>query len=196
MAVVVVGDELMTTHIVAHGAPDGAAEATACSNQRFRRVYRVASGPNVIERSETVLQSIVLEAELEGFEEVRRVIAVREDLTLVDLHYALQSAFGWDDDHLYAFWVGADCWSSEDGRYTHPCGSIAPGGAGHSAAIALDRLVLAPGGRLSYVFGFEREWRVRLHVEGLVADDGRPSPRLLESAGAAPPQYPVHVGIT
>jgi len=143
-----------------------------------------------------VLQSYVLEAELEGFEGVRRVIAVREDLTLVDLHYALQSAFGWDDDHLYAFWVGADCWSSEGGRYTHPCGSVAPGAGGHSAAIALDRLSLERGGRLSYVFGFEREWRVRLRVDGLRADDGRPSPRLLESAGAAPPQYPVHLAIS
>jgi hypothetical protein len=170
--------------------------ATAPRNQRFRRVYRVASGPTVVERSETVLQSYVLEAELEGFEGVRRVIAVREDLTLVDLHYALQSAFGWDDDHLYAFWVGADCWSSEDGRYTHPCDPIVPGTPGQSAAIGLQRLDLVAGGRLSYVFGFEREWRVRLHVDGLVADDGRPSPRLLEAAGVAPPQYPLHAGVS
>lgn len=46
-----------------------------------------------------------------GYRDVRRVIAVREDLTLVDLHYALQSAFGWDDDHLYAFWIGDGFWS-------------------------------------------------------------------------------------
>src|ERR1700712_849056 len=110
------------------------------SNLRFRRVYHVASGLTVIERSETVLQSYVLEAELEGFEGVRRVIAVREDLTLVDLHYALPPPFGWAPDHLSAFWVAADCWSSEDGRYTHPCEPVAPGAAGRSAAIALERL--------------------------------------------------------
>jgi hypothetical protein len=140
-----------------------------------------------------VPQSYVFDAELEGFEGVRRVIAVREDLTLVDLHYALQSAFGWDDDHLYAFWVDAECWSSEAGRYTHPCDPVAPGAAGRSAAIVLGELDLAPGGRLSYVFGFEREWRVRVRVDGLVSDDRRPSPRLLEAAGVAPPQYPLYV---
>ncbi len=140
-------------------------------------------------------QSYVFEAELEGFEGVHRVIAVREDLTLVDLHYALQSAFGWDDDHLYAFWVAAECWSSEDGRYTHPCESVRSASGGRSAAIGLRQLDLSDGARLAYVFGFEREWRVRLRVNGVVADDGRPSPRLLESAGAAPPQYPLHVGV-
>ncbi len=43
-------------------------------------------------------QTYVFTAELVGFAGVRRTVTVRNDLTLVDLHYALQSAFGWDDE--------------------------------------------------------------------------------------------------
>src|SRR5215207_6843723 len=71
----------------------------------LRPAHRVASCFAHVERSEIVQQSYVFDVELVGFGDVRRSIAVRQDLTLVDLHYALQSAFGWDDDHLYAFWL-------------------------------------------------------------------------------------------
>ena len=63
-------------------------------------------------------QTYVFDAELVGFRGVRRVIAVREDLTLVDLHYALQSAFGWDDDHLYAFWLDERFWETGGDVFT------------------------------------------------------------------------------
>jgi hypothetical protein len=137
-----------------------------------------------------VQQSYVFDAELVGFRGVRRVIAVRNDLTLVDLHYALQSAFGWDDDHLYAFWLDGRFWKSTEQHFTRPDAGYAPAGSsGRSAAIRLDRLDLAQGRRIAYVFDFGDEWRVRLRVRDVVADDGHPSPRVLESVGAAPSQY-------
>ena len=135
-------------------------------------------------------QEFVFDAELVGFRDVRRVIAVRDDLTLVDLHYALQSAFGWDDDHLYAFWLGGQFWTNATEHFTHPCGGDEPlDPAERSAAIRLDRLGLSEGQRLAYVFDFGDEWRVRLRVDEIVADDGHPSPRVVEAVGVAPPQY-------
>ncbi len=59
-------------------------------------------------------------AQLDGFRDVRRTIAVRSDQTLVDLHGALRSAFGWDDDHLYSFWLGGEFWARDGTEYTHP----------------------------------------------------------------------------
>lgn len=135
-------------------------------------------------------QEIVFEAELVGFGDVRRVVAVRDDLTLVDLHYALQSAFGWDDDHLYAFWRGSRFWTNATEHFTRPCGGEEPlDPAERSAAIRLDRLGLSSGDMLCYVFDFGDEWRVRLRATAIVADQGHPSPRLLSASGAAPPQY-------
>lgn len=136
-------------------------------------------------------QAYVFEAQLVGFRGVNRVIEVREDLTLVDLHYALQSAFGWDDDHLYAFWLDGRFWTGTDEHFTRPCaaGDSFASSAGRSAAIRLDELGLAEGRRIAYVFDFGDEWRVRLRVQRVADDDGRPSPRLLQSSGSAPPQY-------
>jgi hypothetical protein len=136
-----------------------------------------------------VRQELVFDAELVGFRNVRRVIAVRDDLTLADLHYALQSAFGWDDDHLYAFWLCDQFWTSATEHFTHPCGDEPADPAERSAAIRLESLALAEGQQLTYVFDFGDEWRVRLRVDEIASDDGHPSPRLLEAVGAAPPQY-------
>jgi hypothetical protein len=136
-------------------------------------------------------QTYVFDAELVRVRGVRRVIAVHDDLTLVDLHYALQSAFGWDDDHLYAFWLDGQFWTRGGEHFTRPCAAgDAPGApASRSAAVRLDRLGLTEGRRIAYVFDFGDEWRVRLRVQQVLAAGRDPSPRLLASVGAAPPQY-------
>ncbi len=134
-------------------------------------------------------QMYVFDAELVGFDGVRRSIGVREDLTLVDLHYALQSAFGWDDDHLYAFWLEGGFWSQDADHYVSPHHATTSDRRDRSACATLGELGLQPGQLVSYVFDFAREWRVALTVRGAEADAERRSPRLLEAKGAAPPQY-------
>src|SRR4051812_25336457 len=49
-------------------------------------------------------QIYVFEAELVDLT-VRRTIATRSSQTLDDLHHTLRAAFGWDDEHLYSFWL-------------------------------------------------------------------------------------------
>jgi len=140
----------------------------------------------------------VLKADLVGFRGVNRTIAVRSDQTLVDVHYALQDAFGWDDDHLYSFWLDGKFWSPAGDEYTHPWHAAEPnpfdlfaiGPSPQSAEIRIDALDLANGQRIAYLFDFGDEWRVRLTLREIVADGGGPYPRLLASVGDAPPQYP------
>lgn len=143
-------------------------------------------------------QAYVLKADLVGFPGVHRTIAVRTDQTLVDVHYALQGAFDWDDDHLYSFWLKGKYWERDGSEYTHPfhasqpnpLGAFAAGPAPKSAATRLDRLKLSKGQRIAYVFDFGDEWRVQLTLRQITAADEQPYPRLLDSAGDAPPQYP------
>src|SRR5207248_6313535 len=107
-------------------------------------------------------QVFVLSADLVGFPGVRRTIAVRDDQTLVDVHHALQAAFGWDDDHLYSFWLKGEFWAPDGSEYTHPFhaaepnlfGALAIGEAPGSAAVRLDRLELKQGQRIAYLFDF------------------------------------------
>ena len=134
-------------------------------------------------------QMYVFDAELVGFAGVRRAIGVRDDLTLVDLHYALQSAFDWDDDHLYAFWLDGGFWPAGAEHYIHPAHVTSSDALGRSACVPLEELGLQSGQRLSYVFDFAREWRVALGVRAIEPDRERRSPRLLDCAGVAPPQY-------
>ena len=139
----------------------------------------------------------VLKADLVGFRGVNRTIAFRSDQTLVDVHQALQAAFEWDDDHLYSFWLNGKFWSGTADEYTHPWHASEPNPLAmftldpdpQSADIRLDRLELVKGQRIAYVFDFGDEWRVRLTLRQITADDGRPYPLLLTAAGEAPPQY-------
>jgi catechol 2,3-dioxygenase-like lactoylglutathione lyase family enzyme len=134
-------------------------------------------------------QTYVFRAELVGFEGVRRTVTVRDDLTLVDLHYALQSAFGWDDDHLYSFWLDGDFWGDEDGRYMHPFHAASIDPPGKSACARLEELDLVEGQPIAYVFDFGQEWRVALTVKEKRPVDGRAVARCIEKVGTAPPQY-------
>lgn len=146
-------------------------------------------------------QLYVFAADLVGHPGVRRTIAVRSDQTLVVLHHALQAAFEWDDDHLYSFWLKGGFWARDGSEYSHPRHAAQPdplmglrncGPAAKSAATRLDRLKLRNGQRIAYVFDFGDEWRVALTLRTITADEGGPSPRLIDSSGEAPPQYPDH----
>lgn len=145
-------------------------------------------------------QAYVFIAQLDGWPGVRRSIAVGADQTLADLHDGLQAAFDWDDDHLYTFWLDGKFWSRDGTEYVHPVGlefnpfegwglpTAKP--RGKSAAVRLSRLRLTKGQRIAYLFDFGDEWRVHLTLRQIVAADGAPYPRILESVGEAPPQYP------
>jgi hypothetical protein len=145
-------------------------------------------------------QAYVFNAKLDRWQGVRRTIAVRADQTLADLHDALQAAFDWDNDHLYAFWLDGKFWSRDGTEYVHPFGLEGDPFAGWdlpvsrprrmSAEVRLSRLRLIKGRRIAYLFDFGDEWRVRLTLRHIVAADGEPYPRILESVGEAPPQYP------
>lgn len=132
-------------------------------------------------------QTYVFKAELMGCQGVRRTILVRDDLTLVDLHYALQSAFGWDDDQLYSFWLHGTFWGAEDQHYTHPYHAASSRPRGQSAVARLDELALAEGQRIAYVFDFGCEQRVVLELREIRAGGGRTLARCIERVGVAPP---------
>jgi len=145
-------------------------------------------------------QVYVFNARLDGWRAVRRMVAIRGDQTFIDLHYVLQEAFDWGDDHLYSFWPGGEFWPREGVEYTHPlhldldpfAGWDLPGSGPErkSAEHRLNHLRLSKGDTLAYLFDFGDEWRVRLTLRGITGDEGGSYPRVLESVGDAPPQYP------
>lgn len=140
-------------------------------------------------------QSYAFKSRLVGFPGVERTIELRGDQTLVDLHEALFDAFGWWEEHLFAFWLSGEFWGRK--QYVHPfslehdpLASYREGPRAKTADVRIDRLKLEHGQRLAYVFDFGDEWRVELKLIRISAADDRCYPRIAERQGESPPQYP------
>jgi len=118
--------------------------------------------------------------------QVWRTIEVRGDQTLDDLHRAIQQAFGWDNDHLYAFFMSGKRWDPAT-EYTDP---RAEDGR-RADVVRIVALKLAPRQRFLYLFDYGDEllhdvWLVSVGpVEAAVK-----YPRIVQVHGGAPPQYP------
>jgi Plasmid pRiA4b ORF-3-like protein len=95
---------------------------------------------------------------------VSRRLLVRGDQTLAAVHDLLRQAFEWWEDDEYSFQLDAD--------------------------VQLQRLELAAGQEIDYVFGSGDEWRVRLRLDE-IQPAGDEKAVVLEVRGKAPPQYPI-----
>lgn len=144
-----------------------------------------------------VIRAYVFDAQLVGFHGVSRRIEIRGDQTLIDLHEALFGAFGWWEEHLFAFWLSGEFWGDRASEYGHPLTTendvMAPysdGPRAKSADVRIDRLKLERDQPLAYIFDFGDEWRVELKLADVRVIDADPYPRVIESRGEAPPQYP------
>ncbi|MEW6045353.1 MAG: plasmid pRiA4b ORF-3 family protein, partial [Bacillota bacterium] len=116
---------------------------------------------------------------------VYRVIDVPGDGTLHDLHGAIQQAFGWDDDHLYAFFMDRKGWRSKD-RYESPYSDRSPS----ASAAVIEELKLRTGKKIEYLFDFGDEWWHDVEVVGRFPRvAGVRYPRVVEAVGDPPPQY-------
>jgi hypothetical protein len=119
-----------------------------------------------------------------------REVEVRADQTLADLGELIPSAFGFDDDHLWSFFLSGKPWdrASEYARMPDPdlISGAHPRGA--------DRLRVrdAPAGtEFLFLFDYGDEWHfgVRLARTDEV-EPGARYPRVVAAKGQPPPQYP------
>lgn len=118
---------------------------------------------------------------------VVRTIAIREDQTLEQLHEALRLAFGWDDPHLYCFWLSGKFWDRDSLRYSAPL-ELENGEL--SARTPISDVGLRKGAKIAYLFDYGDEWRLLLHVVDVWQAEDASYPMLVEAEGTPPPQYP------
>jgi hypothetical protein len=123
---------------------------------------------------------------------VWRRIELTGDQTLDDLHEAIQRAFHWDNDHLYAFFLSGKAWDRQT-EYKSPFGE----GGRNAARYPLEQLPLSPGQEFLYLFDFGDELRHLVKLEAVLAGgakEGVSYPQITEWHGQAPPQYPAFPG--
>jgi len=117
-----------------------------------------------------------------------RRIEMRGDQTLDDLHGAIQRAFDWDNDHLYAFFLSGKAWD-QGSEYQSLYGE-----EGRSAAAYRpEGLPLRPKQKIMYVFDFGDDLRHVVTLEAIVPGGiqaGATYPRITKQQGPNEPQYP------
>ena len=144
---------------------------------------------------------IVIRATLDWFTPVWRDIAVSDNQTLITLHRAIQRAFQWDVDHLYAFFMSGREWDCQDSlSYSEPT-SLREEGASHpnerSAHVKLRALHLRTGQKIAYVYDYGDNLSVNLVVRKIsdAALDIK-CPRVIALRGFSPPEENYHEGYT
>ncbi|MFZ0791056.1 MAG: hypothetical protein WAM94_15700 [Chromatiaceae bacterium] len=113
-------------------------------------------------------------------------IALDAASTLEDLHFAIQRAVDFDNDHLYEFYVARTDRSrdrirfdeEDDALFTRTIESLFP---------------LPKDKRLYYLFDYGDHWLfqiARTRAKPFEAEPGVDYPRVISEKGAKPPQYP------
>lgn len=99
---------------------------------------------------------------------VWRRVAVPESITLVQLHWVIQDAMGWENDHMHAFYAGRR--------------ELASG-------TPLRELLPRKGSSFQYVYDFGDDWTHDIKSEGFFHNDKRVTlPTCLDGSGACPPE--------
>jgi hypothetical protein len=130
-------------------------------------------------------------------ETVSRTFEIEGENSLFDLHLEIQSAFGWDNDHPYSFYMSNKVGDQESDYAGDPLGDdldsppwgVAPRSA---AGTEIRDLGLKKGDRFKYVFdyGDYLVHSVTVQNVGPRGGAGEVYPRVIKEKGTPPPQYP------
>jgi hypothetical protein len=114
---------------------------------------------------------------------VSRLIQVRGDQTLEDLHHAIFAAFDREEEHMYEFQFGQ---GPRD--YQGPIYGLQEGG--HVSETTIDSLRLKVGRSFGYLFDFGDNWQHQINVEAI--EEAVPQghyPKVIKRVGESQPQY-------
>lgn len=104
--------------------------------------------------------------------------------TLLHLHRAIQQAFGFDDDHLYSFYMDGKRWSKK--RFVSPWEDSGPS----VEKARIGEIGLFVGQEILYLFDYGDSWHFWITLEDIrTGETRRKGAVVTEEKGAAPEQY-------
>lgn len=122
--------------------------------------------------------------------ECSRVIEIRGDQTLAQLHQAIFKAYDRWDEHLYEFQFGKRPFDSDGPVYGLPDPAPANKRPGDARSAKLDDLDLKPNRVFGYWFDFGDDWYHQIRVDRIgQAIPTVTYPRVIRRVGKSPPQY-------
>jgi len=116
-----------------------------------------------------------------------RLVEIRGNQTLADLHEVIFNAFDRFDEHLYSFYIG-----DKEFALILPEEALPDDKLVSADRAVIEDLGLDVGNWLTYLFDYGDEW---WHVVELVkieecSESSTNYPRVVEKRGQSPPQYP------
>ena len=125
---------------------------------------------------------------LKGHPRIWRKIEMKGSQTLHDLHQAIFKAFGRYEEHLYAFFLSNKLWDSSS-EYGLP---DPESNARNAKKTRIGSLGLKVNRRFLYLFDFGAQWWHSVRLLDIREEEAVGEyPRIVESKGTAPPQYPL-----
>ena len=112
-----------------------------------------------------------------------RTIALQDSHTLLELHQWIQEAFDFGDDHLYAFYMDNQPFSSN--CFNSPHDAEGP----FVDEITIGELYLHEGQQFLYLFDFGDEWTFSVTVDKITEGINDVEPGIREKKGKSPEQY-------
>lgn len=128
-------------------------------------------------------------------EEISRVIEVNDKQTLYDLHLAVQNLFGWDNDHMFSFYLGEELFDRANEYSGNPLGEHNNPSFGQSTKSAADTelrdLDLSVDFSFWYLFDYGDELVHKVTVEKIreMVPGENGFPNLIDKTGTPPSQY-------
>ncbi|HLG19832.1 MAG TPA: hypothetical protein VI895_08485 [Bdellovibrionota bacterium] len=122
---------------------------------------------------------------------VSRMIEIKGDQTLEQLHYAIFDAFGREDEHMYEFQIGGTGpTDSKARRYVLRSSLKEEPGASWDVSAFVGSLGLKVGDAFGYWFDFGDNWRHQINVVEIQDVPARGKfPKISDREGDNPPQY-------
>ncbi len=115
-----------------------------------------------------------------------KIMEIDSSSTLEDFHFAIQDAVDFDNDHIYEFFIARTETSRDKRRFDHNNGDIYD--------LTLESIYpLEKGRKLFYLFDYGDHWLFRISkTQKRPAEpvEGVEYPRVVESEGKNPEQYP------
>ena len=123
-------------------------------------------------------------------EPCERVVEINDTASLMDLHYLIQKAVAFDDDHHFQFFVGPN---ARNRKMAFDENSQREHGAAVMSAFELRRIWPLPKGmKLFYWFDFGDDWKFQINKARAVKSPEKRVryPRVVRRIGPNPEQYP------
>ena len=128
-------------------------------------------------------------------EEVSRVFELEGKQTLYDFHIKIQAAFGWDNDHMFSFYLGEEIFDRDNEYSANPMGEHIVSSFGKPTKSATETqlrdLDLSAGFSFWYLFDYGDELVHEVTVKKIREMESNETgfPKLIKRKGIAPSQY-------